>query len=664
MSTATQPVLATSFQLAATGQPIPTGGGLAASLGTADGAQFDAQLLTGGTLVYSTAAGRPACTVTVTSSNTTSALWSGAGLITNESAQNWFRERLYHTAYPSTAAPVCALNVSGTRAGDVTVNANGTLSMRDAAGTVQLTTTSTVPLSALYRIEGYVTSSASAGQMELKLFLNPDSPTPTETKTTAASLNTTGGNLSQARFGMTTSGGPASWTFQFADPANSVTGYIGPGPVVLHMSCGAPTSAGFGTAAKPVGGTSLRLKVATDAGLTQNVTWVAAEVPDQYGYVQHQVTGLSPVTLYYCQLADTPPGGTEALCGPVCQVRTLPVPGTAASFTMAIASCIDSGNDGANIMAGINDWTAWGADLNVYMGDYGYADPTETTVSGQLGNIEYMTMYWGPVTMIQTAWGYYCRSDHDSTTDGGDSDNAWTAANLLAMQEAFPYVSPLPDPNSPVHGLYQSWVMGRVRFIMLDMRNVDRSPVANTDNSSKTMLGATQLAWLEAQLALPEPLKVIVTDTSWIGGEAADSCGPGWGYYTTERGVITTYVAQQAALAKNVVLFHGDAHGVACVPGPGNPAGTWPVYCAAPLRQTGAAFSAGVMATFQQVYNNGGGVCRLYGRVTVTDNGQTIALNFQGWDAVNLVAQVQQTDTFNVAAGSRAPAARGLMIGA
>ena len=31
------------------------------------------------------------------------------------------------------------------------------------------------------------------------------------------------------------------------------------------------------------------------------------------------------------------------------------------------------------------------------------------------------------------------------------------------------------------------------------------------------MLGATQLAWLQAQLVQPEPLKIIVTDTQWLG---------------------------------------------------------------------------------------------------------------------------------------------------
>ena len=88
--------------------------------------------------------------------------------------------------------------------------------------------------------------------------------------------------------------------------------------------------------------------------------------------------------------------------------------------------------------------------------------------------------------ITSTAWGYSCRSDHDSTTDGGDSDNTWTVANIAAFQEAFPLRRrPAATRTQPVHGLYQSWVMGRVRFIMTDIRNTDRSPVANTDNPSQ-----------------------------------------------------------------------------------------------------------------------------------------------------------------------------------
>lgn len=654
MTAVVQPVLACGFQEGAgqLGTAIPTGSAVAGSLGTADGALFDIVTTTGGTLVYGNVASRPCCTVTLTANNqAATAMWAGGSMIQNSAAQNWYRVYLYHSAYPASACTVQNFEVTGTKCGDVVLNANGTLSVRDATGTVILTTVNTAPLSAWYRIEGFLTSSASAGQMELKLFTSPDATAPAETQTSNTSQDTLGGNVNQARFG-SPAGGPSGYSFSFTGAAHSTSGYIGPGLQVFHMVAGVPTDAGFSVTSKPVGGTSMRLKVATNSALTQNVTYVAAQVPDTYGYVAYAVTGLSPSTVYYCQLADTPPGGAEALYGPVCQCMTLPVPGSVTSFTVAAASCIDTADISPNPMAAIDDWVAWGADLNVFMGDYNYQDPTETTMSGQLGNIELQSMYYGTAAMTQTAWGYYNRSDHDSTTDGGDSDNAWTAANLLAMQEAFPFGA-LADPNSPVHGLYQAWVMGRVRFIQLDMRNTDRSPVANTDNSSKTMLGADQLAWLYGQLVMPEPLKIIVTDSAWIGGEAANSCGPCWGYYQTERAAISSYIAANASQVKNVLLIHGDAHAVACAPGWNNPDGGFPVYCAAPLRQAGISPSANSAATFTQFYNNAAGQCRFYGRITVTDSGQAIAVNFQGWDAINEVAQVEQTDTFNVACGYR-----------
>ena len=197
--------------------------------------------------------------------------------------------------------------------------------MRDTSGNVIITTTTTVPLNAWYRVEGYVTSNASTGQMEMKLFTSPGSTTPAETQTSSAAQDTAGGNLYQMRFGPS-SAGVTGLTYYMDDVAMSTSGYVGPGPVVFHMACGAPSDAGFQVTSKPVGGTSLRLKVATNPGLTSNVTYVAAQAPGTYGYVSHAATGLAAGTLYYAQLADTPPGGTEALAGPVCQCHDPPRP--------------------------------------------------------------------------------------------------------------------------------------------------------------------------------------------------------------------------------------------------------------------------------------------------------------------------------------------------
>ena len=426
---------------------------------------------------------------------------------------------------------------------------------------------------------------------------------------------------------------------------------------VIQQVAGAPARTGFTVVSKTAGATSLRLKVATNAALTQNVTFVAAQVPDQYGYTRHTPSGLAAGTQYYYQLADTPSGGSETLIGPVGQCKTLKPAGGPQSFTVALVSCV---TQAAADPAAINDWTAWNADLNIFTGDFDYSGTTSTNTPTQVGIYEtqiassgqgnataaaagYASSY-GMLTA--RAWGYYCRSDHEAGPDNGDSDNAYTATNIAAAQVVFPFGVLGDTVNNPVHGLYQAWVVGRVRFIMIDDRNIDRSPGTDPDGPSKTMLGAQQLSWLYGQLTHDEPLKVIVGDVQWMGTatEYLDTNGPDkWWSYTTERSEILAFIAANKARVQNVMFWHGDAHLVGCTPAANNSWGGFPVYCAAPMHNTGGGLDT---ATFTQFYDNSGGNCRQYGRITITDNGTTITSNFVGWDAVNQVAQVQQTDVF------------------
>ena len=102
---------------------------------------------------------------------------------------------------------------------------------------------------------------------------------------------------------------------------------------------------------------------------------------------------------------------------------------------------------------------------------------------------------------------------------------------------------------------------------------------------------------------------------------------------------------------KNVLLIHGDFHGVAGpAAGKHRPAGSR----SSARRRCGRPAPRPRRGHIHRYYNNAGGECRQYGRVTVTDNGgQTITVAFQGWDAVNQVAQVSQTFVANVACGFR-----------
>jgi phosphodiesterase/alkaline phosphatase D-like protein len=444
-----------------------------------------------------------------------------------------------------------------------------------------------------------------------------------------------------------------TWTVLVAGLISSAM----PGAVIQHVA-GAPTSAAFTVVSKISGGTSLRLKVATDQALTQNVTFVAAQAPDGFGYTRHTPSGLSAGTQYYYRLADTPAGGSEALTGPTGMCKTLKPAGSPQSFTVSLVSCV---TQAAADTAAMNDWTAYNADLKIFTGDFDYSNTTATDEPTQVAVYETQIASSGPGDPVASAagysssygmltsraWGFYCRSDHEAGPDNGDSDNAYTATNIAAAQQVFPF-GPLGDQtNNPVHGLYQTWVVGRVRFIMLDIRNTDRSPGANTDNSSKTMLGALQLAWLKTQLTQPEPLKVIISDVQWMGNPTTYlyTNGPDkWFSYSTERAAIVSFIQANQATVQNVMLWHGDAHCLGCTPASGNSWGGFPVYCAAPMHNVGGGLDLG---TFTQEYNNGGGNCRQYGRITLTDNGSTITSVFNGWDAETQTLRVSQTDVFS-----------------
>jgi hypothetical protein len=146
--------------------------------------------------------------------------------------QVWFRQYLYLTANPGASfrswsafsAP------AGSQNAGLQINTGGTLTFQDANGTAitGMTTTETIPLNQWCRIEGFVIGSATVGQVELKIFFgaNPDATTPTNTYTSAATVNTRG-NMGSWRYGINTSRANVVAWWQ-DDLGLSNTGYVGP----------------------------------------------------------------------------------------------------------------------------------------------------------------------------------------------------------------------------------------------------------------------------------------------------------------------------------------------------------------------------------------------------------------------------------------------------
>jgi hypothetical protein len=163
---------------------------------------------------------------------------------------------VYRTANPSGAsqAPARFLTSGGVQVARLAFTTAGKIIFNDAANTTQLTSTNTIPLNQWIRIECMVVCSATVGQLEFKLFSAADSTTATETKTSAASLNTTG-PIGQIQYGIT-GATFANETYWIDDIGFSDAAYLGPSPVtgtgapaVKH-----PTLAASGSEA--IGGTA------------------------------------------------------------------------------------------------------------------------------------------------------------------------------------------------------------------------------------------------------------------------------------------------------------------------------------------------------------------------------------------------------------------------
>lgn len=185
-------------------------------IGTGAALTFDSTHAAHGSLAAKMATGSPAANSYLE--------WS-TSLSGSAITQAWFRVYCYFTAFTGTVRIVRALNGSSFIAA-VAINSSGKVLTQDTSGTTRTTSTLTLPVNQWFRLEGFFTGSATAGQVEVKIFTtSADATSPDETDTTAATLNTTG-TFTGITFGNPSS--VASYTFWLDDLGASVAAYLGP----------------------------------------------------------------------------------------------------------------------------------------------------------------------------------------------------------------------------------------------------------------------------------------------------------------------------------------------------------------------------------------------------------------------------------------------------
>ncbi|MDP1909541.1 MAG: alkaline phosphatase D family protein, partial [Hyphomicrobium sp.] len=171
---------------------------------------------------------------------------------------------------------------------------------------------------------------------------------------------------------------------------------------------------------------------------------------------------------------------------------------------------------------------AWRPELFVFMGDNVYGDFKSANATALKEAYAAAQQIAGYERLRETVPHLAIWDDHDYGSNDAGADFAHKAVSKALFLDF--WKAPAADMRRGREGIYESRVIGppgrRVQVILLDVRWF-RSPLKLTDqrgaagkqrylpdsDPAKTMLGATQWAWLAGELRKPAELRLIVSST-------------------------------------------------------------------------------------------------------------------------------------------------------
>jgi hypothetical protein len=624
-----------SFEGGTAGTGITTG-----NSGGASGTAFQAvSVVSGGAATFTATAYRGSLAGSFASGVTAGITYAeyntSVGAASTGSVYGRLRFRLPTLPPDATGVRVAVITDStGSFRAELRVIDTGLVSLRGPAGTALATFTGAYVAGTWWDVAlSVLVFSATVGQIEAKRY--DAFGVVAQTLTSAANQNTLGaGGANKLQAGMIRS--VANYTVLLDDVAWSTTAYpsLTVAQSVVYGPWSGGVTAGSVTAGYVLAGTaSARLVVSTSSALTSPV-FSSAVAPDSDGMVKLTASGLTAGTQYFY--------GVEAdgivLTTGRGEVKTFPTAGSPANFAVAFGSCqftIPSDSTFAAILA--RTGAAGGRALQIiHMGDMHYQDWGVGTTAAQVFT-QHMTSL-GSSSMAPALAKIPLNYIWDNHDWGGDTSDKTAAAGdvvAAAWRKVYPAYS-LPATDG--RGGYHSWVIGRLRFIQLDVRSY-RDPQAATDGPTKTMLGSEQKAWLKARLSDPEPVKILCGNYPWRD----DGVGSGrWGSYLNEWTELSDYIDTHVP-GKVYVLF-GDRHFLAADDGTGASTRGIPQAGGAPFQQASVA----VTDTWSQgSYTLAPSQLQAYGWLDVTDDGDLITLSYAGVTSLDGTTRVSMTTVFD-----------------
>jgi len=267
--------------------------------------------------------------------------------------------------------------------------------------------------------------------------------------------------------------------------------------------------------------------------------------------VKLSVQGLQPDTDYYYGVEVAGMLRPETVSRG--RFRTFPI--GRASFRIAFGSCSDLRDANHGVFNAIRDEKPL---LFVHMGDLHYANTNSDAAEDYRTNYDQVLSHAVQAPFYRSLPVAYMWDDHDFA--GNDSDGSALGRNAAraVYRERVPHY-----PIGPTGGtIGQAFTIGRVRFIMTDLRSAASSAGAN-ESATKSKMGAAQKAWFKQELINARdsgfPFILWVNTVPWIS--EAQLGDDSWAGYTTERTEIANFIRDNRI--NNVAMLSGDMHGLA-----------------------------------------------------------------------------------------------------
>lgn len=286
---------------------------------------------------------------------------------------------------------------------------------------------------------------------------------------------------------------------------------------------------------------------------------------DEHFVKKLSIDSLEPLTTYYYGITrpQVVPNSVTVVDDNIGSFKTPAPEGSRMNFTVALGSCSSTGSR-SRIFESILELDPL---LFVNLGDFHYEDLVTLDVDKRLeaydkvmGSSSQRSLYMG--TCFSYIW-----DDHDWLANNDDGSNV-DAGNVAKQGYSLgiPHYSlgPIQTQTSTDEGTaakYQSFTIGTVRFIILDLRSESRK---STDSYAGKVYSDEQKLWLFSELSQAENYDYVVLASSrpWTSPDKIGS--DGWGGFVSDRDELSSFIASTVGAGpKNLFVISGDNHMIA-----------------------------------------------------------------------------------------------------